>query len=101
MLVFNIANRCSNLQSGDLQRPRRAVDGIFGLGQGSLSVISQLAVQGLAPRVFSHCLKGDKSGGGIMVLGQIKRPDTVYTPLVPSQWVLNLSIIHLNSYHIT
>jgi hypothetical protein len=42
-------------------------------------------VQGLAPRVFSHCLKGDKSGGGIMVLGQIKRPDTVYTPLVPSQ----------------
>jgi hypothetical protein len=89
---------CSNLQSGDLQRPRRAVDGIFGLGQGSLSVISQLAVQGLAPRVFSHCLKGDKSGGGIMVLGQIKRPDTVYTPLVPSQphYNVNLQSIAVN-----
>ncbi|KAF3494500.1 hypothetical protein DY000_02058052 [Brassica cretica] len=90
---------CSNLQTGDLQRPRRAVDGIFGLGQGRLSVISQLATQGLAPRVFSHCLKGDKSGGGVMVLGQIKRPDTVYTPLVPSQphYNVNLQSIAVNN----
>ncbi|CAN7096867.1 unnamed protein product [Brassica rapa subsp. narinosa] len=90
---------CSNLQTGDLQRPRRAVDGIFGLGQGRLSVISQLATQGLAPRVFSHCLKGDKSGGGVMVLGQIKRPDTVYTSLVPSQphYNVNLQSIAVNN----
>ncbi|CAH2038593.1 unnamed protein product, partial [Thlaspi arvense] len=90
---------CSNLQTGDLQRPRRAVDGIFGLGQGRLSVISQLAMQGLAPRVFSHCLKGDKSGGGVMVLGQIKRPDIVYTPLVPSQphYNVNLQSIAVNN----
>uniref|UniRef100_M4EPJ7 Peptidase A1 domain-containing protein n=1 Tax=Brassica campestris TaxID=3711 RepID=M4EPJ7_BRACM len=90
---------CSNLQTGDLQRPRRAVDGIFGLGQGSLSVISQLATQGLAPRVFSHCLKGDSNGGGVMVLGQIKRPDTVYTPLVPSQlhYNVNLQSIAVNN----
>ncbi|KFK43135.1 hypothetical protein AALP_AA1G084600 [Arabis alpina] len=89
---------CSNLQTGDLQRPRRAVDGIFGLGQGRLSVISQLAQQGLAPRVFSHCLKGDKNGGGLMVLGQIKRPDTVYTPLVSSQphYNVNLQSIAVN-----
>ncbi|CAF2105754.1 hypothetical protein Bca4012_091980 [Brassica carinata] len=90
---------CSNLQTGDLQRPRRAVDGIFGLGQGSLSVVSQLATQGLAPRVFSHCLKGDSNGGGVMVLGQIKRPDTVYTPLVPSQlhYNVNLQSIAVNN----
>lgn len=89
---------CSNLQTGGLQRPDKAVDGIFGLGQGRLSVISQLSSQGLAPQVFSHCLRGDQSGGGVMVLGQIERPDTVYTPLVPSQphYNVNLQSIAVN-----
>jgi len=52
-----------------------------------MSVISQLSSQGIAPRVFSHCLKGDNSGGGVLVLGEIVEPNIVYTPLVPSQYV--------------
>ena len=77
--------RCSNQQTGDLTRSDRAVDGIFGFGQQGISVISQLASQGVAPKVFSHCLRGDSSGGGIFVLGEIVAPNIVYSPLVASQ----------------
>ncbi|KAG6780315.1 hypothetical protein POTOM_013169 [Populus tomentosa] len=49
-----------------------------------MSVISHLASQGITPRVFSHCLKGDDAGGGILVLGEIVEPNIVYSPLVPS-----------------
>lgn len=79
--------RCSTSQTGDLVKSDRAVDGIFGFGQQGMSVISQLASQGLAPRVFSHCLKGENGGGGILVLGEIVEPNMVFTPLVPSQLV--------------
>jgi len=82
-------NRCSALQAGDLTKSDRAVDGIFGFGQQDMSVVSQLASQGISPRAFSHCLKGDDSGGGILVLGEIVEPNIVYTPLVPSQYVLS------------
>ncbi|XP_027342476.1 aspartic proteinase-like protein 2 [Abrus precatorius] len=89
---------CSNQQTGDLTKSDRAVDGIFGLGQQELSVISQLSSQGIAPRVFSHCLKGDGSGGGVLVLGEIVEPNIVYTPLVPSQphYNINLQSISVN-----
>lgn len=80
-------NRCSTSQSGSLTLPDRAVDGIFGFGQHDLSVISQLSSRGITPKVFSHCLKGEGSGGGILVLGEILDPRIVYTPLVPSQYV--------------
>ncbi|GER34422.1 eukaryotic aspartyl protease family protein [Striga asiatica] len=76
---------CSTSQSGDLTKPDRAVDGIFGFGQQGLSVISQLSSQGITPNAFSHCLKGEDGGGGILVLGEIVEPNIVYTPLVPSQ----------------
>lgn len=82
-------DRCSTSQTGDLTKPDRAVDGIFGFGQQSMSVISQLSTQGVTPNVFSHCLKGSNSGGGILVLGQIVEPSIVYTPLVPSQYVFS------------
>ena len=82
-----LLNRCSTSQTGDLTKSDRAIDGIFGFGQQDLSVISQLSSRGLAPKVFSHCLKGDDSGGGILVLGEIVEPNVVYTPLVPSQYV--------------
>ncbi|KAL5056207.1 hypothetical protein RYX36_036889 [Vicia faba] len=62
---------CSNQQSGDLTKSDRAIDGIFGFGQQGMSVISQLSSQGIAPRVFSHCLKGDSNGGGLLVLGSL------------------------------
>lgn len=78
---------CSTSETGDLTKSDRAVDGIFGFGQQGLSVISQLASQGMAPKSFSHCLKGSNGGGGILVLGQIVEPNVVYTPLVPSQYV--------------
>ncbi|CAH9090266.1 unnamed protein product [Cuscuta europaea] len=81
---------CSTLQSGDLTNGYRAVDGIFGFGRHDLSVISQLSSLGITPKVFSHCLKGDETGGGILVLGEILDPRIVYTPLVPSQPHYNL-----------
>lgn len=89
---------CSNQQSGDLTKSDRAVDGIFGFGQQQMSVISQLSSQGIASGVFSHCLRGDSSGGGILVLGEIVEPNIVYTPLVPSQphYNLNLQSISVN-----
>ncbi|KAG6417325.1 hypothetical protein SASPL_119479 [Salvia splendens] len=75
---------CSTSQTGDLTKPDRAVDGIFGFGQQGLSVISQLSSQGITPYSFSHCLRGESGGGGILVLGQIVEPNMVFTPLVPS-----------------
>lgn len=75
------------MQTGDLTKSDRAVDGIFGFGQQGMSVISQLASQGAAPNVFSHCLRGDDGGGGILVIGEIVEPNIVYSPLVPSQYV--------------
>ncbi|XP_055812172.1 aspartic proteinase 36-like [Solanum dulcamara] len=76
---------CSTSQSGDLTKTDRAIDGIFGFGQQGLSVISQLSSRGITPKVFSHCLKGEGNGGGILVLGEILDPRIVYSPLVPSQ----------------
>ncbi|KAL0418271.1 UNVERIFIED_CONTAM: Aspartic proteinase-like protein 2 [Sesamum radiatum] len=89
---------CSTSQTGDLTKPDRAVDGIFGFGQQGLSVISQLSSQGVVPNAFSHCLKGENGGGGILVLGQIVEPNLVYTPLVPSQshYNVNLQSIAVN-----
>jgi len=74
-------------QTGDLTKTDRAVDGIFGLGQQSMSVVTQLSSQGITPAAFSHCLRGDDNGGGILVFGSIVEPGMVYTPLVQSQYV--------------
>ncbi|XP_020589281.1 LOW QUALITY PROTEIN: aspartic proteinase-like protein 2 [Phalaenopsis equestris] len=89
---------CSNSQSGDLTKSDRAIDGIYGFGQHELSVISQLSSAGVAPKVFSHCLKGSDNGGGILVLGEIVEPGIVYTPLVQSKphYNLNLESISVN-----
>ncbi|WJX11612.1 hypothetical protein P8452_02206 [Trifolium repens] len=94
----NIIFGCSTSQSGDLTKTDRAVDGIFGFGPGPLSVVSQLSSRGITPKVFSHCLKGDANGGGILVLGEILEPSIVYSPLVPSQphYNLNLESIAVN-----
>ncbi|KAL3754053.1 hypothetical protein ACJRO7_001316 [Eucalyptus globulus] len=89
---------CSTYQSGDLTKSDKAIDGIFGFGGGELSVISQLSSKGITPKLFSHCLRGDGNGGGIMVLGEILEPSIVYSPLVPSQphYNLNLQSIAIN-----
>ena len=83
---------CSTYQSGDLTKSDHAIDGIFGFGPGDLSVISQLSARGITPKVFSHCLRGEGNGGGILVLGEVLEPGIVYSPLVPSQYV------HLHHY---
>ncbi|XP_028086706.1 aspartic proteinase-like protein 2 [Camellia sinensis] len=59
---------CSTNQSGDLIMPDKEIDGIFGFGRQGLFVISQLSSRGITPKVFSHCLKGDGNGGGLLVL---------------------------------
>ncbi|KAJ4977633.1 hypothetical protein NE237_008413 [Protea cynaroides] len=89
---------CSDHQSADLTKPDRAVDGIFGFGKSRFSVISQLSSRGIAPKIFSHCLSGSSTGGGIWVLGEIVAPNIVYTPLVPSQphYNVNLQSIAVN-----
>ncbi|KAI7983445.1 Aspartic proteinase-like protein 2 [Camellia lanceoleosa] len=83
---------CSTSQTGDLTKADRAVDGIFGFGQQGLSIISQLFSQGVSPNAFSHCLKSNNGGGGILVLGEIVEPNMVYSPLVPSQPHYNLDL---------
>ncbi|KAJ0476661.1 putative nepenthesin [Helianthus annuus] len=83
---------CSTYQTGSLTKPDKAIDGIFGFGQRDLSVVSQLSSHGITPKVFSHCLKGDGTGGGKLVLGEILDPTMVYSPLVPSQPHYNLDL---------
>lgn len=64
-------------------------------------MISQLSSLGVAPKAFSHCLKGAGSGGGILVLGEVVDLGIVYTPLVQDQYVMSYNMnkyIHLLSY---
>ncbi|KAI7751509.1 hypothetical protein M8C21_022421 [Ambrosia artemisiifolia] len=68
---------CSTYQTGSLTKPDKAIDGIFGFGQHGLSVVSQLSSHGITPKVFSHCLKGDGTGGGKLVLGEIMAPTMI------------------------
>ncbi|XP_068302671.1 aspartic proteinase 36-like [Pyrus communis] len=89
---------CSTTVSGLLAKAKLSLNGILGLSQGPLSVVSQLSSRGITPNVFSHCLKGDGDGGGILVLGEILEPSIVYTPLVPkkSYYAINLESIAVN-----
>ncbi|KAM1053271.1 hypothetical protein FF1_000769 [Malus domestica] len=56
-------------------------------------IISQLSSRGLAPNIFSHCLRKDGNGGGVLALGEIIDPRMVYNPLVPA---MNYNV-HLQS----
>ncbi|KAL0436354.1 UNVERIFIED_CONTAM: Aspartic proteinase-like protein 2 [Sesamum radiatum] len=51
---------CSTSHSGDLISTDKAVDGILGLGQPGISLISQLSAQGITHGAFAHCLRGEK-----------------------------------------
>ncbi|WJX27976.1 hypothetical protein P8452_16747 [Trifolium repens] len=85
VLTTSSMERCSNQRSGYITKFEQAVDGVFGFGFQDISVISQLSAQGVPPRVFSHCLRGDITGGGTLVLGEIVEPGIFYTPFVPSE----------------
>ncbi|XP_045819597.1 aspartic proteinase 36-like [Trifolium pratense] len=91
---------CSNYRSGYLSESEKALDGIIGFGHQDISVISQLSAQGVTPRVFSHCLRGDIGGGGTLVMGEIVEADIVYTSLDLSQrhYNLNLESISVNGW---
>ncbi|GAU35247.1 hypothetical protein TSUD_323830 [Trifolium subterraneum] len=78
---------CSNQRTGYFAKSEKALDGVFGFGHQEISMISRLSAQGVTPRVFSHCLRGDINGGGVLVLGEIVEPNIFYTPLVPSQCI--------------
>ena len=58
------------------------MDDIFGLGPSDASTISQLSSHGMAPKVFSHCLKGWQWGGQL-ILGQILEQNIVHTSYAP------------------
>lgn len=64
-------------QTGDLLE-KAAINGVFGLGMGSISVPSILASQGLAADSFSLCFVSD--GGGRIVFGDKGTPDQNTTP---------------------
>ncbi|XP_047335349.1 aspartic proteinase 39-like [Impatiens glandulifera] len=87
---------CSTSVKGPIFEGGRAINGIFGFGQGHSSVLSQLISQKVMPNVFSHCLRGDE--GGIVVLGEIMHPNMVYSPLIPTEayYKLDLHSISVN-----
>ena len=76
---------CGYSQSGNLLSAQNVVDGIMGFGQSKLSVISQLYMQGLIPRVFAHCLQGSEKGGGILVIGNVVDHGFPFTPIISSE----------------
>ncbi|PWA41862.1 Aspartic peptidase [Artemisia annua] len=86
---------CSTSETGSYNET--GVNGIFGFSQHSMSVISRLSSQGVAPDSFSHCLVGSGNGGGILVFGQIMDPNMAYTPLVRSGWPLYSVNLQSNS----
>lgn len=90
-LVFG----CATMLTGNKTKSHKVVGGMLGLGPRNLSLISQLASQGVTPRAFSHCLRGDEIGGGLLVLGEVHIPRMVYTTLVQStsQYKLDLQSI--------
>ncbi|CAI5494391.1 unnamed protein product [Closterium sp. Naga37s-1] len=83
-----IAFGCGVHQSGRLASPSStaSLSGVMGLGRGPLSVVTQLAAQGVLHESFSLCLEG-RQRGGHLVLGRRRLPDTnstVTAPLAPS-----------------
>ena len=84
---------CGFNQSGNLVDGSITVDGVLGLGQGKLSILPQLAGQGLLANAFALCLGGQEGGGG-MFLGRISaspllasaaRPQWQVSPMMTSQ----------------
>ncbi|GJY94192.1 aspartic proteinase-like protein 2, partial [Tanacetum coccineum] len=109
-VIHSIINGTSNALptiffgcSTSVAQPQGRLDGVFGFGRQSFSVINQLYTQGVAPHVFSHCLAGSESvtGGGILAIGYPQEPKIVYTPLVPDgpdviNFDVNLESISVN-----
>ncbi|CAI5948633.1 unnamed protein product [Closterium sp. NIES-65] len=83
-----IAFGCGVHQTGRLASPSStaSLSGVMGLGRGPLSIVTQLAAQGVLHESFSLCLEG-RQRGGHLVLGRRRLPvtnATVTAPLAPS-----------------
>ncbi|KAB2613268.1 hypothetical protein D8674_035584 [Pyrus ussuriensis x Pyrus communis] len=76
---------CTENMSGLLTTNNLAFSGIVGFGPGQLSVLSQLSSRASTPKVFSHCLRGDRGAGGVLALGEVIEPRIIYTPLIGSR----------------
>ncbi|XP_027186160.1 aspartic proteinase 36-like [Cicer arietinum] len=89
---------CGTHLGGGLIETPTLFDGTFGFGPGPLSVVSQLSTREIITNAFSHCLKGDGNGGGILALGAVVEPSIVYSPLAPSKchYYINLESIAVN-----
>lgn len=77
---------------GSNQTGTWATDGLIGFGQAAISAPSQLTEQGATVNIFAHCLQGDNKGSGSLVIGDIREPDVVYTPIVPKQSHYNVEL---------
>uniref|UniRef100_A0A2N9GQK9 Peptidase A1 domain-containing protein n=1 Tax=Fagus sylvatica TaxID=28930 RepID=A0A2N9GQK9_FAGSY len=88
-VVFGCSTHESNFPT------ERQFDGILGLGPGKVSVLSQLASQGMTPKVLSMCLGPYTQPGvavGFLVFGEAIAPNMVYTPLIPHQPHYNIRL---------
>ncbi|KAK6942712.1 Xylanase inhibitor, N-terminal [Dillenia turbinata] len=83
-LSASVVFGCSTYQYGTLKSTTMALDGIIGLGPGDLSMRGQLSSQGITPNVFSHYLKGEGAGGGVLVFGEIMRLNKIIAAAPPS-----------------
>jgi hypothetical protein len=101
---------CETRETGEIMR--QAADGIFGLGLGTVSALSQLATQGAVADVFSLCygswgpaagVTGEASANGAVVFGALPAgaaPAMQFTPLLvsgahPSYYTVRLTRIEL------
>uniref|UniRef100_A0A0E0P7C8 Peptidase A1 domain-containing protein n=1 Tax=Oryza rufipogon TaxID=4529 RepID=A0A0E0P7C8_ORYRU len=80
---------CGLQQSGSLNTPELAVDGIIGFANSNNTMLSQLAAAGKTKKIFSHCLDS-RNGGGIFAIGEVVEPKVKTTPLVQNSWILYL-----------
>eukprot|EP00897_Mesotaenium_endlicherianum_P005942 jgi/Mesen1/5376/ME000268S04571 len=65
---------CSSIQDGNLVEGTNVLDGLIGLGRGTLSVVNQLDFAQVIDDTFSLCLEGEGSGGHLF-MGTNSLPD--------------------------
>jgi hypothetical protein len=85
MLVNFCLRSCGYDQVHDPKKAATvAVDGILGLGRGSVDLVSQLKRQGaISKNVIAHCLS--RKGGGYLFMGEENVPSShiTWVPIAP------------------
>jgi hypothetical protein len=76
--------RCGYEQKFAGPTPPPSTPGVLGLGNGKISILSQLHSMGLIHNVLGHCLSAQ--GGGYLFLGDKFIPSSgiVWTPIIQS-----------------